>query len=111
MVDSVIATNLNIDVHRIYNFYSIFEKFVHSVYEKPYKFIDHDKITLLKLLKNVKDDIKYDYPLQRLYIYMIIIYSNFISEGICLDLDDKYISLMIQVLMNTNIVHELFKIL
>jgi len=42
---------------------------------------------------------------------MIIFFSNFISESIFLDLDDEYMNIVIQVLLNTNIIEELFKLL
>ena len=41
----------------------------------------------------------------------MIYFSNFISEGIFLDIDDEYLNVIIQVVLNTNIIKELFKLL
>jgi len=42
---------------------------------------------------------------------MIIFFSNFISEGTFLNIDVEYMNVVIQVLLNTNIIEELFKLL
>jgi hypothetical protein len=111
MVDNVIAEKFKVDITRIYNCCNIFEQLVHSNKVKTHEFTHDDKIIVNKLLDNVEDNTIYDYPLQKLYVYMIILFSNFIGEGIFLDLDDEYMNIIIKVLLNTNIVEELFKLL
>lgn len=111
MITALLADQLKVDSVRINNCCNIFDQWVHSKQVGNHKLTNADKILLNKLLNNVKDDIKYDYPLQKLYVYMIILFSNFISEGIFLDLDEKYMNIVIQVLLKSNIVEELFKLL
>ena len=111
MVDILLANKFSVSISRINKCYDIFDYLVCSKQIKYHKLLDTDKIILNKLLDNNEDNTKYDYPLQKIYVYMIIFFSNFISEGILLDLDDEYIDIIIQVLLNTNITRELFKLL
>lgn len=109
MIDTIIANKFGVPISRINNCYDVFDQLVFSKQVKSHKLTQSDKILLNKLLDNVKDDIEYDYPLQKFYIYIIIFFSNFISEGIFLDIDDEYMNIIIRVLLNTNIIEELFK--
>ena len=70
-----------------------------------------DKVRIIKLLEQVDDKLEYDYPNQKLQIYMIIMFSNFIGEGIYLDLDEDYVNSIINVLLQTNIIDVLFTLL
>ena len=111
MIDATIANKFGVPTNRVTNCYNVFNQLVFSKHVESHKLTSDDKILLNKLLDNVKDDTDYEYPLQKFYVYMIIIFSNFISEGIFLDLDDKYMNIVIRVLLNTNIIQELFKLL
>lgn len=111
MIDTVIANKFNVGIPKIHNCYNIFNQIVFTEQVKNHQLTENDKLLLNKLLDNVKDNTNYDYPLQKLYVYMIILFSNFISEGIFLDLDDEYMNIVIEVLLNTNIIEELFKLL
>lgn len=105
MIDTIIANKFGVSTKRIINCFDIFNQLVF------YEFTTTDKILLNKLLNNVKDDLNYEYSLQKFYVYMIIFFSNFISEGIIINLDHVYTNIVIKVLFNTNIVQELFKLL
>lgn len=111
MIDTVIANKFNVSIPKIHNCYSVFNQLVFSKHVESHKITNDDKILLNKLLDNVTDHTNYDYPLQKFYVYMIVFFSNFISEGIFLDLDDEYMNIVIEVLLNTNITDELFKLL
>lgn len=111
MIDTVIANKFKVGIPKIHNCYNLFDQLVFTKHVQAHKLTNVDKLLLNKLLDNVKDNTDYDYPLQKFYVYMIILFSNFISEGIFLDLDDEYINIVIQVLLNTNIIEELFKLL
>ena len=111
MIDTVIANKFNVGIPKIHNCYSVFNQLVFSKHVESHKLTNEDKILLNKLLNNVIDNTNYDYPLQKFYVYMIIFFSNFISEGIFLDMDDEYMNIVIDVLLNTNITDELFKLL
>lgn len=111
MIDVIIANKFKVGIPKVHNCYNIFNKLVFTKQVQSHKLTDTDKILLNKLLDNVKDNTIYDYPLQKFYVYMIIFFSNFISEGIFLDIDDEYMNIVIQVLLNTNIIEELFKLL
>lgn len=111
MIDTVIANKFGVSIKRVINCYDIFNQLVFTKQVKSHELTNEDKMLLNELLDNVKDNTNYDYPLQKLYVYMIIFFSNFISEGIFLDLDDEYMNIVIEVLLNTNIIEELFKLL
>ena len=111
MIDTVIAKKFRVGILKVHNCYNIFNQLVFSEQINSHKFTNDYKILLNKLLDNVKDNTNYNYPLQKIYVYMIILFSNFISEGIVLDIDDEYINIVIQVLLNTNIIEELFRLL
>ena len=111
MIDIIIANKFSVGICKITTCYDVFNQLVFSKQAKDHKLTNADKILLNKLLDNVKDNTTYDYPLQKFYVYMIILFSNFISEGIFLDLDDEYMNIVLQVLLNTNITEELFKLL
>lgn len=102
---------LFVENFRVNHCYDIFNQLVYSNQIQSNKFTDIDKILLHKLLESVNDNTKYEYPLQKIYVYMIILFSNFISEGIFLDIDDEYMNIVIEVILNTNIIEELFKLL
>ena len=111
MIDTVIANKFGVPINRINNCYNVFNQLVFSECIKSHNFTYTDKMLLNKLLDTVKDNTEYEYPLQKFYVYMIIFFSNFISEGVFLDIDDEYMNVVIQVLLNTNIIEELFKLL
>jgi len=111
MIDTALANKFKVGIPKIHNCYSVFNELVFYRHVENHKLTDADKYMLNNLLENVKDDTDYEYPLQKLYVYMIILFSNFISEGIFLDLDEEYMNIVIKVLLNTNIIEELFKML
>lgn len=111
MIDTIIANKFKVGIPKIHNCYNTFNQLVFSKHVENHQLTNKDKILLNKLLDNVKDNTDYEYPLQKIYVYMIILFSNFISEGIFLDIDDEYMNVIIQVLLNTNIIEELFKLL
>lgn len=111
MIDTVIANKFGVPINRISNCYDVFNQLVFTKHVQSHNLTYKDKMLLNKLLDTVKDNTDYEYPLQKFYVYMIIFFSNFISEGIFLDLDDEYMNIIIQVLLNTNIIEELFKLL
>ena len=111
MIDQSISNRLNIDSCSVINNYNIFEQLVYSNRVKDHKLTIEDKITLIKLLDQVDDKLEYDYPNQKLQIYMIIMFSNFIGEGIYLDLDEDYVNSIIKVILGTNITQVLFNLL
>lgn len=111
LMDKVISKRLNMDSTKVIQNYNIFEQLVYSNHVKDHKLTTTDKIILVKLLENVEDKLEYDYPNQKLQIYMIIMFSNFIGEGIYLDLDEDYVNSIIKVLLQTNITKVLFTLL
>lgn len=111
LMDNIISQRLNMDSPKVIQNYNIFEQLVYSNHVKDHKLTIADKITLVKLLENVEDKLEYDYPNQKLQIYMIIMFSNFIGEGIYLDLDEDYVNSIIKVLLQTNITKVLFTLL
>jgi hypothetical protein len=111
MIDTVIANKFGVPIGSIISCYDIFNQIVFTKQIKSHEITNTDKMLLNKLLNNVEDNTEYDYPLQKFYVYMIIFFSNFISEGIFLDIDDEYMNIVIEVLLNTNIIEELFKLL
>lgn len=111
LMDKVISKRLNVDSPKVIQNYNIFEQLVYSKHVKDHKLTTADKIILVKLLENVEDKLEYDYPNQKLQIYMIIMFSNFIGEGIYLDLDEDYVNSIIKVLLQTNITKVLFTLL
>lgn len=111
MIDDLIVDQFRIDNNRLSNCYNTFNQLVYSKQVPSHKFTNNDKLLLIKLLNNVNDNTNYEYPLQKLYVYMIILFSNFVSEGVFLDIDDDYINIIITVILNSNIIEELFKLL
>ena len=76
-----------------------------------YNIKNKDKIMITNLIYSVNDKIDYDYPLQKLQIYTIIVFSNFLTEGVYLELDEKYTNTLIDVILKTDIISKLFKLL
>lgn len=90
---------------------TMFERWIYNNNINYYKLTNDDKIIIKKLLDQVQDNLEYDYPTQKLQIYTIIMFSNFIGEGIYLDLDSDYVNSIINVILKTNIIHVLFNLL
>lgn len=104
-MDNVIASKLNLTKNKLKESYLLFEKF------SDYKLTSSDKMCLLHLLDKVDDKITYDFVSQKLYVYLLIIYSNFKIEYCNLEIDSNYMNTIIEVIKNTNIISELFKLL
>lgn len=104
-MDNIIASKLNLTINKLKKCYLLFEKF------SEYKLTLNDKMCLLHLLNKVDDKITYDFVSQKLYVYLLIIYSNFKIEYCNLEIDSDYMNTIIEVIRNTNIISELFKLL
>lgn len=104
-MDSRIAKLLNTDDISIRNCFDIFSKTFGIMPNLK------DKCDLYYLLYKTTDIIKYDYIHQKIYIYLIIFYSNFGFECQLLNLDTNYINKIFTVIHDTNITHFLFKLL
>ena len=111
LMDKVISKRLNMNSLELIHNYNIFEQLVYSNQIKHHRLTADDKVRIIKLLEQVDDKLEYDYPNQKLQIYMIIMFSNFIGEGIYLDLDEDYVNSIINVLLQTNIIDVLFTML
>lgn len=89
----------------IYNVESIFNYYCSECEDN---FNDEDKIILLYLLTYTENDIEYEFYNQKIYIYIMIIYLNFKSEESYLYIDKKYINKLINTILNSNIISNLF---
>ena len=111
-LDNAISKALNISIKKIKQSYSILEQMI-SYYFSPnnHKINELDKYVLLYLLVNNEDSIEYEFPIQKLYVYMLIIYINFKCEVFILNIDEDYMNILLNTIQKTKIMKHLFNLL
>ena len=111
-LDIAISKALNISIKKIKQSYSILEQMI-SYYFNPnnHKINELDKYVLLYLLVNNEDSTEYEFPIQKLYIYMLIIYINFKCEVFILNIDEDYMNILLNTIQKTKIMKHLFNLL
>jgi hypothetical protein len=84
-----------------------------NIFEKhnDVKIFSKDIIILKYLLNNVTDNCKYEYPNQKIYIYLFILFSNFNREYFLINLDKEYTNQIIKTITNTNVIKVLWSTL
>lgn len=111
-MDYSIASALNVHVNKLRESFSIFEKLINIKSTNTISITQKDKIYLLYLLNNVKDNCNYcDFPGEKLYIYLTLIIVHFRCEYCSLYTDVEFNKKLFLVVKNTNIISHIFKLL
>jgi len=111
MIEKLLASRFKTTVHDIENCFTNCRELVEFHLQNECILTKRDKILITNLVYNVRDDTVYDYPLQKLQIYTLIVFSNFLTESVYLYLDEEYTNTLITVIFNTDIIQRLFKLL